>query len=350
MSVRIDSAMSVRTDSAMSVRTGSVRKPASLRSQPGWHVPFIVALALVFSFALSARGQNEPRASLTLEEADERVTGDIIKARFIVRGDEGERLLLRSPKLEGIKVRNIERSRFIPSEGVHYLDVEFVALRPGQPLLGPFTIEILSRGETKLAELSGRPLTIRSALEGAESFEPKPRAAPLPIRVPDGTMIVLLYVLAALAILLPLAILLIRRIMKARAARRPPPPPRPPWERALAAIERLRGERKTGIHEDAIEAFTDELSDILRAYLGERYGFDGLESTSDELLESLETISRSGAAKQEAVESVRAFLHEADLVKFARARLDADQLDAILYSARRIVLETRPFINEETIR
>ena len=320
-------------------------------------------LSLTLLAALSAGSSVTPlalaeeRAKIVIEEpkagkekSEPRVTGDAIRARFIVKGDEQARLLLRSPKLDGIKVRRIERSRYIASEGAHHLEAEFVALEPGERLLGPFTIEIIRRGETKLVELSGRPISIRSALEGAESLEPKPRAEPLPIRVPDGGMIALLYLLAALAILIPLAIFIARRIAKAREARRPPPPPRPAWERALEAIERLRGERKTGIQEEAIEAFTDELSDILRAYLGERYGFDGLESTSDELLASLEKKTRHGDAKADAVESVRAFLREADLVKFARAHLDGEELDAILYSARRIVLETRPFMREETIR
>lgn len=282
------------------------------------------------------------------------VTGDSIRGRFVVRGNSEAKLLLRSPTLEGFKVRTIESSRYLPKEDVHQLEVEFVTLRPGERLLGPFTLEILGQGEAKVVEIRGTLISVRSALEGADSLDPRPRAEPLPVRVPNGAMIVLLYALAALALLIPLAYLLARRIAKAREARRPPPPPRPPWESALEAIEKLRSERKarleTGDHESAIEAFTDELSDIVRAYLGERYGFDGLESTSDELLEALEARAGQVGRKSDAIDSVRAFLHEADLVKFAKARLDGEALDAILYSARRIVIETRPYRSEETIR
>ena len=65
----------------------------------------------------------------------------------------------------------------------------------------------------------------------------------------------------------------------------PPPPPRPAWE---VALERLDEARHAGLLETARFAeFFDRVNDAVRQYLGSRYGFDGLESTTDETLAAL---------------------------------------------------------------
>src|SRR5690606_30334931 len=122
----------------------------------------------------------------------------------------------------------------------------------------------------------------------------------------------------------------------------PPPPPRPPWEIALEALTRLREERDRGLDEAGIETWADAVSDVVREYLGARYGFDGLESTTDELVASLHAREPSDAR----LEVVRAFLRECDLVKFAKARLELHELDRLLDAATRIVHETRGFSPE----
>jgi hypothetical protein len=59
--------------------------------------------------------------------------------------------------------------------------------------------------------------------------------------------------------------------------------------------------------------YFDRVSDAVRGYLGARYGFDGLESTSAEILRALGRANLDGVAHAEIV----AFLGECDLVKFA---------------------------------
>ncbi|HWL88705.1 MAG TPA: hypothetical protein VNO21_23040, partial [Polyangiaceae bacterium] len=91
----------------------------------------------------------------------------------------------------------------------------------------------------------------------------------------------------------------------------PPPPPRPAWE---VAIEKLDEVRHAGLLEvGRFGEYFDRVNDVLRSYLGARFDFDGLESTTDETLAALtraelRTISHSDVAN---------FLRECDLVKFA---------------------------------
>src|SRR5262249_44191251 len=68
----------------------------------------------------------------------------------------------------------------------------------------------------------------------------------------------------------------------------PPPPPRPPWE---VAFEWLYAVRHAGL---ALEAgfaeHYDRVSDAGRKYLGGRYGFDGLETTTREMAHILKRV------------------------------------------------------------
>jgi hypothetical protein len=145
-------------------------------------------------------------------------------------------------------------------------------------------------------------------------------------------------VLGAL-IVIPLALLLAWALIRMRGRWKkapPPPPPIPPWIRAaqkLAAIEAsglLQAER--------FDEHLDQVSDVLREYLGARYGFDGLESTTPELLRQLQT--RAPDFKMEL--EVRGILQRSDLVKFARrAPTEAECREAWI-ETRRMVERTTP--------
>ena len=66
---------------------------------------------------------------------------------------------------------------------------------------------------------------------------------------------------------------------------RPGPPPRPAHEIALERLDRLGA---YGFLENADNRpFYFAVSEIIRDYLGGRFGFDSLELTTDELMEEL---------------------------------------------------------------
>jgi hypothetical protein len=114
------------------------------------------------------------------------------------------------------------------------------------------------------------------------------------------------------------------------------PPPRPPWEVALEELEAIR--RSKLLEDGATDAYFDRVSDCVRKYLGGRYGFDGLESTTDELLATLRRVR----PKIQEIDRIRTFLSDCDLVKFARMVPSRDDCLNALYTGEQIVHRTMP--------
>jgi hypothetical protein len=117
----------------------------------------------------------------------------------------------------------------------------------------------------------------------------------------------------------------------------PPPPPRPPWEIALEKLDEVR-------HAGLLDAgrfgdYFDRVSDAVRGYLGARFGFDGLESTTDEILGHMRRAELMGAI---AMPEITVFLQECDLVKFANMTPTVDACARALESGERIVHATMP--------
>jgi hypothetical protein len=105
------------------------------------------------------------------------------------------------------------------------------------------------------------------------------------------------------------------------------------------AFEELYDLRHAGLVADArfAEHF-DRVSDIVRKYLGARFGFDGLESTTREVLFVLRRLSPA----LESLDSIESFLRQADLVKFAKTVPSAEDCELALTRAERIISTTLP--------
>ena len=116
----------------------------------------------------------------------------------------------------------------------------------------------------------------------------------------------------------------------------PPPPPRPPWE---VAFEELFAIRYAGLaKEERFAEHYDRISDAVRKYLGGRYGFDGLETTTREMTGVLKRIEPPVIE----LGAILAFLDECDLVKFARFTPSDEDCTRILDRAEYIVRVTIP--------
>jgi len=117
----------------------------------------------------------------------------------------------------------------------------------------------------------------------------------------------------------------------------PPPPPRPAWELALEGLARVRQKRL--IEQGLTSELFDEVSLLVRDYLGRRFGFDGLESTTRELLEHLAALG-SSAPERELVQEIEGLMRRADLVKFANLTPEAAECELALERGERIVRST----------
>lgn len=128
----------------------------------------------------------------------------------------------------------------------------------------------------------------------------------------------------------------LKRILRRVFPPTPPPPPRPPWD---VARERLFDLRHAGLVSSGRYAeHYDRVSDTIRQYLGDRYGLDGLEMTTDELLDALRAVS----LRMELHFEISQFLRDADLVKFARSVPSEAQCEESLTDAERLIRDTMP--------
>jgi len=120
----------------------------------------------------------------------------------------------------------------------------------------------------------------------------------------------------------------------------PPPPPRPPWEVALEELGDLRAREL--IKNERYSEHYAKVSHIVRKYCGDRYGFDGLESTTREMMSVLKRVVPSIPVLAE----IEASLRHADLVKFARLTPTGEECSEALERAEQIVRRTVPLITE----
>jgi len=131
-----------------------------------------------------------------------------------------------------------------------------------------------------------------------------------------------------------LGALLISRWLRRPKKLPPPPPPRPPWDVALEALHDIRHAGLT--REGRFAEVFDRVSDVLRRYLGDRYGYDGLESTTREALIAL----RETTPEIEDLPGIESFMRDADLVKFARLTPSEGECLDLLSRAESIVTRT----------
>lgn len=176
--------------------------------------------------------------------------------------------------------------------------------------------------------------------QGATTAEPDIRDIKGPLTVaPDYSLWVV--ILAGTLVLL-VAAALVRRAWRRRGRAAPPPTPRlPPYEEAVAALAtlRARGLPATG----AWKEFALDLSEIVRRYVGRRYAFNALESTTREVLRELggqrelEAVARDRSPLQ----SLRQLLEETDLIKFAKVVPEMEAETVLLEGAAAFLETTR---------
>ncbi len=219
------------------------------------------------------------------------------------------------------------------------VELSFVPL-PKEP--GPHTLTLpsvpiaIARASGELITVCTAPHTLQVDDPTANIAQAKPRPNPTPLRqleVWTAAKNTALGALIALPLGALIAFLVTRWLRRARPVP-PPPPPRPAWELALEALARVRGKRL--IEQGLTTQHFTEVSLAVRDYLGRRFGFDGLESTTRELLSSL----KKAKPPSEVLEEIEALLRRADLVKFANLTPEAAECEIALERGERIVRRT----------
>lgn len=107
-----------------------------------------------------------------------------------------------------------------------------------------------------------------------------------------------------------------------------------PHQKAMKAIEEIKAEKMLTA-EDSKEYYT-RLTDALRKYIEERYGFNAMEMTSSEIIDRL-----MAAGDLQSLNELSQLFQTADLVKFAKYSTLINENDANLVSAVDFINKTK---------
>ena len=204
-------------------------------------------------------------------------------------------------------------------------------------MVPPFPISIArASGDVLVVCTRRHEISIEDPIANVPNPKPKPNPPPRDQRE-EWTFLKNAVLIGGIALAIGALVAVLVTLWLRRPRPAPPPPPaRPPWE---IAFEELYDLRHAGLVAEArfAEHF-DRVSDIVRKYLGGRFGFDGLESTTREVLYVLRRVS----PPLEPLDSIETFLRQADLVKFAKTVPSAEDCELALTRAERIISTTLP--------
>jgi hypothetical protein len=218
-------------------------------------------------------------------------------------------------------------------------ELQLLCFEVGMHELGPIRVRIASAaGELSEIESNTRSIEIQSLLANEPDPQLRPPSEPVVVEQDDYRLLIVLGALLAIALGALLAWLFMRWWKKRDRPEPAPPPPPPPWETALTELHELERARAAAVSEGRTEQWVDAVSDSIRAYLGRRFGFHGLESTTDEIADQLRRAKSLAIEPQEAV----GFLGQCDLVKFAKASLAGEASRTLIEEALALVDQTRP--------
>ena len=123
----------------------------------------------------------------------------------------------------------------------------------------------------------------------------------------------------------------------------------PPYQQALRSLHLL--DEKLLWQNNKLKEYYSELTDIIRTYLEREINIPALEQTTHELIDTLEDFSAAESiiAEKETVRKLEKLLQQSDLVKFAKSKPLAHEIEADRNIAEFIINQLKPAITEEEI-
>ena len=116
----------------------------------------------------------------------------------------------------------------------------------------------------------------------------------------------------------------------------------PPFDMAKQRLKELDGKKL--IKENKIKLYYVELTDIVRTFIEREMNIPALESTTDELLETITDFNSSSNLNipEETIRKLKELLKEADLVKFAKSKPLINEIEIHRNSAENIIDNLHP--------
>ena len=299
------------------------------------------AAILVLSLLAPAVGlAQEP--TVTLDAPPETTLGDPIDVIVTVTAAASDEAAVPDQPFEPFEILGKKLSIEPSPDGdskTFTFELRLLCFEAGTHELGPVHVRITSAaGELIEVESNATSIEVHSLLANEPDPQLKPPTDPVIIEQDDYRLLIVLGVLLAIALGALLAWLFMRWWQKRDRPEPAPPPPPPPWETALSELHELERGRATAVSEGRTEQWVDAVSDSIRAYFGRRFGFHGLESTTDEIAYQLSQAKSLTIEPHDAV----GFLGQCDLVKFAKASLADEASRTLIEEALALVDQTRP--------
>ncbi|MBL4604999.1 MAG: hypothetical protein JKY02_04870 [Flavobacteriaceae bacterium] len=124
----------------------------------------------------------------------------------------------------------------------------------------------------------------------------------------------------------------------------------PPYEEAIERLHKL--DEKLLWQNNEVKRYYSELTEIVRAYVEKELKIPALESTTDEIIDTLKDFNDANTLEtnKETIKKLKILLSEADLVKFAKSKPLSHQIEGDRKDAEDILneLKPKPSIEEET--
>jgi hypothetical protein len=271
--------------------------------------------------------------------AEKAQLGEHFEVEYVVTHEKGQRYELLAPSDTGdFDYLSQKRSRQDgPTSTTTTVRVSWAAFSLGKKSTPKVTFEVTQVDGVSRVEANGADIEITSSLppdaeeKGVAMFDVHP-SQPVPVRTYR-----LLWILGVVAAGLLLAYAINRFMKRPRKVVPVAPKPLAPLHlRTVAALDALRQSNLPAKGE--IKHFYFRLSEIVRGYLGERYGFDALECTTPELFDALYKLHTPGLPQV----PLRDFAQQSDFARYAKATPSLDECKGALEFAYSMVRSTSP--------
>jgi hypothetical protein len=281
-----------------------------------------------------------PEIEATLTPQKGLVTGDAVTLKLRITTKPGVDVAV--PEQSFAPLELIDRkakSETVGQSQRHEFELTLLALEPGTLSFPGVNLRVVGpHGELGDVRTPAETLEVGSLIANEPNAEPKPETQPVVVMQDDYTLAWIAGGLLAAGLIAAGTLLLSRWLKRRPKAPEPPVPPRPAWEVAIEQLLLLEREKQALLADQRGEEFIQRVGDTLREYLGKRYGFDGLESTTHEIARRLESLRPYKLS----LSGVSLLLEQCDLVKFARATPDLALCDDLWNGAIGLVRATTP--------
>jgi hypothetical protein len=262
--------------------------------------------------------------------------GEAFTYELVFTHAKDQRFELVTPKeLEQFEILEPSRQRQDGANGsVTTYRLKMSAFELGTLTLPQLTFELTAPGVSQTVAVPGMKVDVKPTLppnaeeEGAGLFDYR-----APIEVPIRSWRLVWILLGAIAAGL-LGWAFVKWLRRPRPELVAVKPLAPLDVRTREALDRLKSENLPS--RGHVKDFYFRLSEIIRGYLGERYGFEALECTSPELFDRLRRLHTPGLPESKLMR----FVSESDMVKYAKAESTPESCEASLVFGYELVETT----------